>query len=106
MKRLFPVFILSLFSLMSFAQPRPAPPERMNDEEIIQMQTKRLVSILHLDKTSEDRFIKEYTAFRKEIDAVAKQALPHQKFEDEAEIDKAIQRNFEVSEQILKIRMN
>jgi len=104
MKRTTLFFCLALVSLLSFAQPRPFPPERMSDDEIIQMQIRDIVSWLDFDKKTEDKFIKEYTAFRKEIGAVAKNAKPPQDITSEEEIDKAIQQNFEISEQILKIR--
>lgn len=89
---------------MSVAQPRPFPPEKMSDEQIIQMQIKDIVSWLDFDKQTEERFVKEYSAFRKEIDAVAKSARPPKDLESEEEIDKALQGNFEVSQKILNIR--
>lgn len=101
----FTLFIcLGLLSLLVSAQPRPFPPDRMSDQEIIRIQTRDIVSWLDLDKRAEDLFIKEYTAFRKEIDAISRTARPPQDIKSEAEIDKAIQQNFAVSEQILQIR--
>lgn len=95
---------LGLLSLLASAQSRPFPPERMNDEEIIRMQIRDIVSWLDLDKTTETKFIKEYTAFRKEIDKIFQNAKPPQDIKSETEIDKAIQQNFAVSEQLLQIR--
>jgi len=104
MKKTVFTICLGLICLMSFAQPRPFPPERMSDEQIIQMQIKDIVCWLDFDKQTEDRFIKEYSAFRKEIDAVSKAARPSKDLESEEEIDKALQANFEVSQKILNIR--
>lgn len=104
MRRITFIICLGLLSLISLAQPRPVPPEKMNGEEIIRMQTSDIVSFLGLEGDTKDRFIREYTAFRKEIDAIFKNARPPKNMTDESEIDKAIQKNFEVSEQILLIR--
>ena len=104
MKKTTLTICLGILSLMAGAQPRPFPPERMSDEEIIQMQAGDIVSRLDLDKRTEARFIKEYTAFRKEIDEIARNARPPRDIKSETEIDKAIQQNFTVSEQILQIR--
>jgi len=98
------IICFGLLSILAAAQPRPFQPERMSDEEILQMQIRDIVSWLDLDKQTEGRYIKEYTAFRKEIDEIAKNARPPRDFKSEAEIDKAIQQNFAVSEQILQIR--
>jgi len=93
-----------LLSLSAIAQPRPFPPERLSDEELLQMQVRDIVSWLDLPKRTETRFIKEYTAFRKEIDDIARNARPPQDIQSETEIDQSIQQNFAVSEQILQIR--
>lgn len=98
------ILLLGLLPFFASAQPKPFPPERMNDEEIIRMQIRDIVSRLDLDKQTETKFINEYTAFRKEIDEIARNAKPTQEIKSEAEIDKAIQQNFAVSEQILQIR--
>jgi len=95
---------LGLLSLLAYAQPGPFPPERMSDDEIIQMQIRDIVSWLNLDKRTEKEFIKEYTAFKKEIDKIARNARPPQDITSETEIDKAIQQNFAVSEQIIQVR--
>ena len=104
MKKTTLTIFLGILSLLASAQPRPFPLERISDEEIIQMQMRDIVSWLDLDKRTETKFVKEYTAFRKEIDEIARNARPPQDIESEAEIDKAIQQNFAVSEQILQIR--
>lgn len=104
MKRITLTFCLGLLSVLAVAQPRPFQPERLNDEELIKMQTRDIVSWLDLDKRTETRFVKEYTAFRKEIDEVARDARPPQDIKSETEIDKAIQHNFAISEQIIQIR--
>lgn len=104
MKKTTLTIFLGILSLLASAQPRPFPPERISDEEIIRMQVRDIVSWLDLDKRTETKFVKEYTAFRKEIDEIARNARPPQDIESEAEIDKAIQQNFAVSEQILQIR--
>jgi len=104
MKKIALIICLGLLSFLAGAQPGQFPPERMDDREIILMQTRDIVSRLDLDKRTEARFIREYTAFRKEIDEIALNARPPQDTESEAEIDKAIQQNFAVSEQLLQIR--
>jgi len=104
MKRTTLFICLVLLPLLACAQPRQFPPERMSDEEIIQMQIRDIVFWLRLDKGMETRFIKEYTAFRKEIDEISEKAKPSHNIDSETEIDKAIQQNFAVSEQILQIR--
>lgn len=104
MKKITLILCFGVLSLISFAQPEHKRPEQIDIDEIIRMQTRDLVMWMKLDETVEKRFVKEYTAFRKEIDAVAKKALPPQKIEEESEIEKAILQNFEVSEQILQIR--
>lgn len=104
MKKTTLTIFLGILSLLASAQPRPFSPERISDEEIIRMQVRDIVSWLDLDKRTETKFVKEYTAFRKEIDEIARNARPPQDIESEAEIDKAIQQNFAVSEQILQIR--
>jgi len=104
MKKITSIICLGLLSILASAQPRPFPPERMSDEELIRMQTRDIVSWLDLDKRTETKFVKEYTAFRKEIDEIARNARPPQDIKNETEIDLAIQQNFAVSEQILQIR--
>jgi len=104
MKRTVLIICLGLLSIMAVAQPRPFAPERMSDEEILHMQIRDIVSWLNLDKRTEARFVKEYTAFRQEINEIARNARPPQHMESETEIDNAIQQNFAVSEQIIQIR--
>lgn len=104
MKKITSIICFGLLSLLACAQPRPFTPDRMSDEEIIQMQIRDLIPMLDLDKQAEAKLIKEYTAFRKEIDEISKNARPPQDIKDEKEIEKAIQQNFAVSEQILQIR--
>jgi len=104
MKKIAFIICLGLISLSVCAQPGPFMPERMSDEEMIQMQIRDIVSWLDLDKRTEAKFVKEYSAFRKEIDEIARNARPPQNIKDETDIDKAIQQNFAVSEQILQIR--
>jgi len=104
MKKIAVIICLGLISLSGTAQPGPFPPEEMSDEEIIRMQVMDIVSWIDFDRKTEDRFVKEYTAFRKEIDAVSKSARPPKDIHSETEIENAIRQNFAVSEQILKIR--
>jgi len=104
MKRLLIILSLAIVPFFGNAQPDHFRPERLSDDEIIQMQTRDMVSWLELDGKTKDRFVKEYTDFRKAIDGVAKNARPPRELSDEKEIDKAIQQNFIVSEQILQIR--
>ncbi len=104
MKKITLTICLGLLSFLLGAQPRPFPSERMSDEEILQMQARDIVLWLDLDKQTEARFIKEYTAFRKEIDAIVKNVRPPQENNKEIEIDRAIQHNFAVSDKILQTR--
>jgi len=108
MKQTTIIICLCFLSFLTNAQPGPFPPERMSDDEIISMQTRDIVCWMGLDGKTKDQFVKEYTAFRKEIDAIAKNARPpqdiKQEIKSESEIDKAIRQNFEVSEQILQVR--
>ena len=104
MKRFVLTCCLILMSVYGNAQPGPFRPERLSDEEIIRMQMDDIVSWLGLEGKTKDRFVKEYSSFRKEIDAVARYARPPKEKDDETAIDKAIRKNFEVSEQILQIR--
>jgi len=104
MKKITVIICLGLLSILASAQPMPFPPERMSDEEIIRMQVRDIVSWLNLDKKTESRFVKEYSAFRKEIDGIARNAKPPQDIKSETEIEKAILQNFAISEQILQIR--
>jgi len=104
MKRLLLFAFLCALPLFSNAQPGRFEPEKLSDDELVRMQTRDIVSWLNLDDNSKEKFIKEYTAFRKEIDAVAKSAAAPVGTESEADIDKALQKNFEVSEKILDIR--
>jgi len=98
------ILIFSLIAVMASAQPGPFPQNKMSNDEIIQMQTREMVTLLDLNRNDQSRFIKEYTAFRKEIDEVAQKARSSQKTNNESDIDKAIQKNFEISETILRIR--
>lgn len=104
MKRIALCICLAVLYLSSGAQPGPFPPEKMSDEEIIRMQIRDIVVWLDLDEKAEKTFVKEYTAFKGEIDAVAKKAIPQEKNMSEDEIEKALQRNFDVSGEILQIR--
>jgi len=104
MKRFFISLIICAFPMLSNAQPGGFEPERLSDDEILRMQTRDIVSWLNLDDNTKDKFIKEYSAFRKEIDAVSKSAAAPVGTDNEADIDKALQKNFEVSEKILDIR--
>jgi len=104
MKRIFISLILCALPMLSNAQPGGFEPERLSDDEILRMQTRDIVSWLNLDGNTKDKFLKEYSAFRKEIDAVAKSAAAPVGTDNEADIDKALQKNFEVSEKILDIR--
>jgi len=105
MKRTALILWFSLISLMGNAQPPEGfHPEKLSDDELISMQIKDIVSWLCLDEQTKSKFTKEYTAFRKEIDAVAKGTRPSKEEQSEEEIDKALQKNFEVSEKILQIR--
>jgi len=103
MKRFFLFLIMCVMPLLSNAQTGRFEPGKLSDDELIRMQTQDIVSWLNLNEESKEKFIKEYSAFRKEIDAVAKSAAPIET-ESEAEIDKALQKNFDVSEKILEIR--
>lgn len=96
--------VLCVFPFLSNAQPGGFAPEKLSDDELIGMQVRDIVSWLKLNDETKDRFIKEYTSFRKEIDAVARGAAAPVAAESEADIDKALQKNFEVSEKILDIR--
>jgi len=104
MRRILFAFYLILSALSVNAQPGRFHPELLNDEEIIQMQVRDMVSWLDIDGKDKDKFVREYTSFRKEIDGIYKNARPPQDIYDESEIDKAIQMNFEVSEKILQVR--
>ncbi len=94
--------LLSAFAVN--AQPPMFHPEQLSDEEILQMQIRDMVMWLNLEGEAKTLFAEEYSDFRKEIDAVAKNANPPQIIDNEDDIDKAIQNNFKVSEQILQIR--
>jgi len=104
MKRIALFVCLGIISMIAGAQPGNFKPEFINDDEMIQMQIRDMVCWLNLDDKTKDTFIKEYTAFKKEIGGVFKNATPPKFNGDEAEIDKALQNNFEVSEKILDIR--
>jgi len=104
MKRFTLLLCLALLSLSAGAQPQGFRPERMSDDELLRIQTSDIASFLNFKGKTRERFIKEYTTFRKEIDAIAKNSLPPKDIRSEDEIDKAIKKNFEVSEQILQIR--
>jgi len=100
MKRIAIILSLILSSLFAQSQPEPRPqpgPGPFAPEGDI-------VGWLNLEKQTEDRFVKEYSSFKKEIDEVFRNSRPPQHLTDEAEIDKAIQQNFYVSEKILQIR--
>jgi len=104
MKRLAFCLLIGLITLTSQAQPGRFRPEMFNDEELIQMQIRDIVSWLKLEGKESELFIQDYTAFKKEIKEVAKNATPPQFGDSEDEIDKALQNNLEVSEKILQIR--
>jgi len=104
MKRTGSIICLVFFMYIADAQPRQFPPHRMDRDEIIKMQTEDIISCMDFDKRTEDRFVEVYSAFRKEIDKIAGKARPPQDNSSESEIEKAIQQNFFVSEQILNIR--
>lgn len=104
MKRFILFAVLFIFHISALAQPGRFRPEQMNDEEIIKMQTSDIVRHLGLEGSTKDKFVKEYTVFRKEIDAIAHKALPPKMTDNEEDIEKSILQNFEVSEQILQIR--
>jgi len=104
MKRIAIIICLALITLSAKGQSEFFHPDRMNDREIIQMQTRDIAEWLDLRGKTLEKFEKEYASFRKEIDAVARKAAPPRRFAKESDIDKAIRRNFEVSEKILQIR--
>jgi len=104
MKRIFVIFLMLSVTAFVNAQPGRFRPEMMSDDELISMQTKDLAMWLNLKGSTEEKFIREYAAFRKEISAVAKTAGSPRNAESEEEIEKALLNNFAVSEKILEIR--
>lgn len=104
MKRIFVLFLMLSVTAFVNAQPGRFRPEMISDDELIQMQTKDLAMWLNLKGSTEEKFIKEYSAFRKEISEVARTAGAPQKAESEEEIEKVLLNNFSVSEKILEIR--
>jgi len=104
MRRVIIIALLFVFPIITDAQPGGFRPDMMSDEELIQMQTADLAMWLNLAGGAKDKFIKEYTAFRKEIAEVARTAFPSERTDSEDEIEKGLLNNFEVSEKILELR--
>lgn len=104
MKRITLLISFVVIAITSGAQPEGFRPEKLDDETLIKMQTKDIVYWLDLEGEIKDKFVAEYTAFRKEIDAVAKKITPPAKNGNEEQIDKTLLQNFEIGEQILQIR--
>lgn len=104
MKKFALLLFLGIFPFLLNAQPPKPNPEKMDKEKITQMQAKDIAMWLNLQGDTKDRFVGDYTSFKKEIAKVAKRTVRPESAESEDDIEKAITNNFEVSEQILQIR--
>jgi len=92
--------------MLVMAQPEGFHPDMISDEEFIRMQTNDLAMWMNLQGDQKEQFVRNYSAFRKEIDEIARTAFRPQKNEDMSEdgIERLLLNNFEVSEKILNIR--
>ena len=107
----FSVFALAmavLFAPLANAQNQEGKEgKKMSKEEFVQMEAKRIASDLALDDATTEKFVKTFTAYQNEAQALGKEEhLSKDKMADmtDAQVDEAIKGQFKQSRALLDLR--
>jgi len=107
MKKLFLSLTVALCTVSAmFAQERGDFPPKFDKEQFLQIKCNEMADNLALIGQKRENFIKMYSDFTKAINDVARTRVRTNECQTEEEVEKAILKNFEVSDKILEIRKN